>query len=140
MAVSPRPGLVFHYNYLWRHEHHAGMEGSPYSRPCVVIVAVSTGPSVEVVLAPITHRAPSTEEAAVEVPARVKANLGLDDQRSWIITNDLNHCAWPSPDLEPIPGGPNKGEWSYGTLPPRLFDEVRQRILAQPPSPTRRGP
>ena len=39
---------------------------------------------------PITHTPPKNPEDAVEVPAVTKRRLGLDDQRSWIVTREVN--------------------------------------------------
>jgi hypothetical protein len=38
----------------------------------------------------------------VEVPLRVARHLGLDEERSWIVTTELNVFVWPGPDLRPI--------------------------------------
>jgi hypothetical protein len=140
MPVStPEPGLVIHYGYLWRREHEAGLDSAPYARPCAVVVAVSESEGhLTVVLAPITHSSPRDATEAVEIPPRVKAHLGLDDQRSWIVTDDLNVCRWPSPDAHPIPHGPKAGAGDYGTLPPKLFELVKAKIVAHPVAPTPR--
>jgi hypothetical protein len=90
------------------------------------------------IVAPITHSEPETLENAVEIPPRVKSYLGLDGERSWIVTNDLNLCGLPSPDLLPIPSGPKAGAADYGMLPPALFEIVRDKILANPVAPTLR--
>lgn len=74
------------------------------------------------VVVPITHRAPRDSTVAVEIPARVKAHLGLDGERSWIIVNEFNVFVWPGLDLRPIRRG--EAQVHYGWLPPRLFDQV----------------
>ncbi len=125
---KPEPGLVIHYEYLWRHEHERGEERGEKRRPCAIVVAVSAaGGEVECVVAPITHREPRPPSEGIEIPPRVKLYLGLDDQRSWIVVTDLNVFMWPGVDLYPVPKrGP--GAFEYGHLPPRLFDIVRDRI------------
>ena len=136
---TPRPGLVLHYNYLWRHQAQEHRDHGPYSRPCAIVIAVTREDGrTQVVLAPITHMAPRDSTHGVEVPPAVKSYLGLDDRRSWAITNDLNLCEWPSPDIEPIPAGSKAGQFEYGMLPPKLYDRIRRQILAYPVSPTPR--
>lgn len=63
----------------------------------------------------------------MEIPIRVKQHLGLDDEHSWVILDEVNQFAWPGYDLRPIPG--KQGEMAYGFLPPRLFDQIRSGIL-----------
>jgi hypothetical protein len=140
MPVStPEPGLVIHYGYLWRREHEAARDTAPYPRPCAVVIALHEDKGVlTVVLAPITHSAPRGSTHAIEIPPRVKSHLGLDDRRSWIVTDDLNLCRWPSPDAQPVPHGPNAGAGDYGMLPPRLFEQLKSAILAHPVAPTPR--
>lgn len=79
-----------------------------------------------VTVAPITHLAPTDPGIAVEIPAKVKAHLGLDGERSWIVLSEVNRFAWPGSDLRPLPG--KKGTWSYGFLPPALFGRIRDRL------------
>jgi hypothetical protein len=79
-------------------------------------------------LLPVTHRAPADFDAAVEIPAVVKQRLGLDTERSWIILGEWNECSWPSPDLRPIGRG-KSASFTYGFLPPRFFDHLRQRFV-----------
>jgi hypothetical protein len=54
------------------------------------------------VVAPITHSPPGNKKNAIEIPSTTKQRLGLDDARSWIITNDLNVFVWPGPDIRQI--------------------------------------
>jgi hypothetical protein len=78
---------------------------------------------------PITHSAPGAREDAVEIPAAVKARLGLDGERSWVIVGEANVFAWPGPDLRFLPRkGPESA--AYGFLPPGLFRVIRDRFLA----------
>lgn len=126
---TPIPGLVIHYSYLWRDQWRRGLEEGTKDRPCVVAaVTPSDQPTITVYVVPLTHRAPPCTTDHVEVPMRVKRYLGLDDDPSWIIINDLNRFRWPGPDLRPIPDGP-PGTFSYGVLPPRLFRQVRDGVL-----------
>jgi hypothetical protein len=59
----------------------------------------------------------------------VKRHLGLDERRSWVIVTDLNAFIWPGIDIYPVPRMPS-GTYAYGFLPPRLFEQIRDRIVA----------
>lgn len=98
-------------------------------RPCAIIVAVAdTEGRTEVVVAPITHLEPVLPAEGIEMPPPVKRHLGLDDQRSWVITTDLNVFEWPGVDVYPI-SGTAPGAFAYGFLPPQLFERIRAQIL-----------
>ncbi len=97
----------------------------------MVVLAVEQKDGVRVVtVAPITHTPPREPGEGVELPAETKRRLGLDDQQSWIITNELNRFPWPGPDLRPISRGrPTK--FAYGPLPRKLMLQVIQRLSEQ---------
>jgi hypothetical protein len=126
----PQPGLVIRYSYLWDREAQAGREEGVKDRPCAVVVALQDDEGrTRVYALPITHSAPSSDEEAIEIPAAVKARLGLDSARSWISLTEANVFAWPGPDLRFLPGkGPESA--AYGFLPPGFFRVVRERFLA----------
>lgn len=71
---------------------------------------------------------PRADQDAIELPAAVKARLGLDAERSWIVVDGANIFGWPGPDLRFLPGkGPESSV--YGFLPPAFFALVRERFL-----------
>lgn len=125
---DPQPGLVIRYAYLWSHEARAGREEGSKDRPCAVLLAQATEDGrTRVYVLPVTHR--PTGDEAVEIPRAVKAHLGLDGERSWIVLTEVNVFVWPGPDLRLLPGkGPESAV--YGYLPPGLFRTVRDRFLA----------
>jgi len=127
---SPQPGLVIRYSYLWEREAQAGREEGVKDRPCAIIVARrDEDGATRVYVLPITHSAPVQLDEALEIPAPVKARLGLDGERSWVMVSEANTFVWPGPDLRLLPG---KGLESaaYGFLPPKFFRVVRERFLA----------
>ena len=126
---TPEPGLVIPYAYLWRHEHCKGQEEGRKVRPSVIVLAVQSpeGSTPRVTVAPITHTPPAKDGEAVELPPRVKQALGLDDDQSWIVLDEVNQFVWPGYDIRPVPG--SKDRFAYGFIPPKLYDTVIGRIL-----------
>jgi hypothetical protein len=126
---DPVPGLVVGYAYLWRNEARRGQEEGRKDRPCVIVLSVQNRDGQTVVtVAPITHTPPASPDIAVEIPAATKKRLGLDSERSWIIAADLNRFIWPGVDLRPTARG--KHAYAHGLLPPALYAQVRDRVLA----------
>lgn len=63
------------------------------------------------------------------MPAGLKRHLGMDDDPSWIVISELNDFVWPSPDLRPVPGKPDR--YDYGVLPPTFFLKLQEAIFAR---------
>ncbi len=127
----PEPGLVIRYSYLWSEEQRAGREEGVKDRPCaVVLTSEQHDGDTLVVVVPITHTEPRDQTSAIELPPQVKALLGLDDERSWIVFSETNRFIWPGPDLRPVPGS-EPPEFAYGFLPPKLFNVLKQRMAAK---------
>jgi hypothetical protein len=127
---APAPGLVICYSYLWHDEHRRGVEEGRKNRPCAIVVTtVDADGDQKVLVAPITHTDPAPDRHAVELPAALKRRLGLDDARSWIITDELNEFIWPGYDLQPISRA-KPDTYHFGFLPKEIFAAVKQGILA----------
>lgn len=126
---DPLPGLVIQYSYLWSHEAEVGHEEGRKDRPVAIVMAITASAAGErrVTVLPITHRQPTDDASAVEIPLATKARLGLDDDRSWIVVAEGNDFPWPGPDVRIIP---KRRTIAYGYLPPDLFREVRDKFLA----------
>ena len=126
---TPKPGLVIGYVYLWAREHAGGAEEGRKDRPCAIVAARQMIEGREVVtVIPITHTPPADPADAVEIPAPLKAHLGLDAARSWAVVTETNDFLWPGPDLRPAVGR-TPPRFDYGMLPPRFFAHIRDRIL-----------
>lgn len=126
---TPQPGLVISYSYLWAREHGAGAEEGRKDRPCAIVAARQIVEGREVVtVVPVTHSPPGDPFDAVEIPAALKAHLGLDHQPSWVVVTETNDFLWPGPDLRPIPGT-SPSRFDYGMLPPRFFAHIRDWLL-----------
>lgn len=145
MASFPAPeaGLVISYSYLWRDEAEVGHVEGRKARPCAIVLCVvqPEDQMKHVYVVPITHRAPARPDAAIEIPLSIKRHLGLDDDPSWVIVDEVNTFAWPGFDLRPIRG--SKDRYVYGFLPPRFFRILLERFeqlrKEQAPDPTERG-
>jgi hypothetical protein len=91
------------------------------------VLTVQTELQVRVVVVPITHSAPHSGSSALEMPAAVKRHLGLDDERSWIVLDEINVFNWPGPDLRPAGGADTP---VYGLLPVGFFRKIRDQLVA----------
>ena len=123
---EPQPGLVIRYDYLWHRESsHGQIEGKKF-RPCAIVVARKTADNGDVVLvAPITHSPPMIPQNAIEIPQLVKQHLGLDSQRSWIVTSEINAVSWTDPGIVPA----TKEKWAYGFLPRGMVAALTENLL-----------
>jgi mRNA-degrading endonuclease toxin of MazEF toxin-antitoxin module len=129
---DPQPGLVIRYAYLWRSEAARGREEGAKDRPCAVVLTTRRdGDRLIVVIAPVTHTRPDESRAAIELPAAVKKRLRLDDERSWIVTNEVNVFTWPGPDLRPIDPRDRALGFAYGYLPLGLTKALIDGVRAQ---------
>ena len=128
---KPVPGLVIRYSYLWYSEHLEGRDEGQKDRPCAIVASILADEhgNDRVLVLPITHSPPNHASLAVEIPAKVKQRLQLDDARSWVVLSEWNEFIWPGPDLRRLPGA-NDSSVVYGMLPPRLFGAIRERFLA----------
>lgn len=124
----PQAGMVLHYSFLWKHEAERGQREGAKDRPVVVVVLLADGE--EVVVAPITTKAPEPDAPAIEVPPRVRAHLKLDAAQSWISLATLNRFVWPGPDLRSVPGS-NPANALYGFIPQKLLDVVKTTTMTE---------
>ncbi|WP_271609892.1 MULTISPECIES: hypothetical protein [unclassified Bradyrhizobium] len=98
---EPPIGNLIAYEYLWLSQS-ADRDDGEKTYPCAVIFAKRTvlGHALAYVAA-ISHKPPISTERAVEVPKKLKRHLGLDEEPSWIYTDQANEFVWPGPDLKP---------------------------------------
>jgi hypothetical protein len=124
---EPKPGLVIRYDYLWTHEAAAGRKQGKDRPACLIAASDSSANPRFVVLLPITHRPPDMNTVGIELPARVKQVIGLDNAPSWVIVSEHNIDEWPNGGLSSIPGKP--GTFNYGFVPPGLFAQIKAKFL-----------
>ena len=126
---APEAGLVIRYGFVWRSQADAGREDAGKSRPCaIVVVVLREEKSAIVTVTPVTHTPPDADALAVEIPLGVKRRLGLDGERSWIITRELNTFVWPGPDVDVIDPNSETRRIAYGHLPKQLYFEVLRAV------------
>ena len=128
MAIpDPEPGLVVHFNYLWTSEFDRGRQEARYPRPCAIVLSYrrSADGAMIAMLAPITHAEPRPDDRAIEIPLAVKKRLGMDDQRSWVVVDEVNETVWPGYDLQTNA----QGQYAYGFIPPTLFRRIKAEML-----------
>ncbi len=124
---EPKPGLVVRYDYLWTHEAARGQDQGKDRPACLVAASDSVLRPRYVVLLPITHTPPSGDTVGIEIPAKVKAEIGLDDVPSWVIVSEHNVDEWPSGGVSPVPG--KTGVFAYGFIPPGLFTRIKAEFV-----------
>ncbi|QPF90225.1 hypothetical protein [Bradyrhizobium commune] len=124
---EPKPGLVVRYDYLWTHEAAAGHDQGKDRPTCLVAASDSQSNPRFVVLLPITHMRPGGDTVGIEIPAKVKQAIGLDDTPSWVIVSEHNVDEWPNAGLSPVPG--KLGVFGYGFIPPSLFAQIKAKFL-----------
>lgn len=121
----PEIGHVIKYSYLWWNEHRKGIKEGLKVRPCGVVMNRKVGEEqVVLYVLPITHTPPGKSEHGIEIPAATKKRLGLDEERSWIITTEYNKFKWPGYDIRKIPSG----RYSYGILPEKLMRNAIESV------------
>ena len=84
----------------------------------------------ELLVVPVTTQPPTRAEDGFEIPTRIKAHLGLDAARCWIMVTELNRFRWPGPDIRPIEHGEERTPY-YGFIPQPLFDAVLAAVIAR---------
>lgn len=128
MTVEPETGLVISYHFLWSHEHADGEREGRKARPTCVVVPL-TPKGDEVVLFPLTTKAPDPGRLAIRVPETERRRLKLKGRGpSWIILDEGNRDALPdSYHVEPISYDPPT--WVYGKFS-RAFMGLVLRTLA----------
>ena len=124
---DPVPGMVVRYDYLWEAEHAQGHREGAKTRPCAIVIArtLRPGATPNVVPVPITHSPPQRGEAAIEVSAAVRTQLGLDNDRQWIVISEVNIAAWDDPGFVPA----SKSRWDYGQMPSGLARSINEWVV-----------
>ena len=137
MAFDPTTGDVIRYDFLWDEEQRKGQVDGAKDRPCAIVLTTTAREdgSQRVMLVPITHYPPTAKQGGIEIPAKLLKHLGLDGERSWIRTHEVNVLSWPKGRLPVGLTRAKVGQWKFGELPTNLekqvFAEVVQRHRAR---------
>ena len=141
MDTEPKIGRVVYFDYLWKSEADAGREHGLKDRRSMIIDRSPPDERGEriVHLLAITHRPLSSGQTGVEIPHKMGRHLGLDDDRSWVKTHEINQVYWPK-DRLPFgltPASSNQMEIGqmHHSIGRQAFGQVRensrQRSLAR---------
>jgi hypothetical protein len=101
IPAVPPVGHVVAYEYLWMSKAGRREDGEKVYPAAIVMARKDIGPTPIAFVLGISHMPPPARRRALQVPAKLKRHLGLDDAPSWIYTDELNIFAWPGPDLRP---------------------------------------
>ncbi len=74
----PQRSQIINYSYLWHREQSQGAEEGSKNRPCVVVLTLKDG---RVLVTAITHTQPQKGTQAIEIPAQLKKQAGLDHEK-----------------------------------------------------------
>ena len=85
---EPKPGLVVRYDYLWMREAVREQDQEKTHSACLIAASNSFERPQYVVLLPITHTPPSGATAGIEIPAKIKQAIELDDAPGWVIVSE----------------------------------------------------
>jgi hypothetical protein len=106
---EPPIGNLIAYEYLWLSQKDAREDGAKVYPVALLFAKKFVGPVTLAYAVGMSHKPPEPAERAIEVPKKLKRHLGLDEDPSWIYTDQLNEFAWSGPDIRPA-------EW-ISTLP-----------------------
>lgn len=126
---APKPAQVIRYAYLWADEHAAGHEEGTKDRPVAIVLTMQAGSNMlKVAVIPVTHAPPRNTSDALEIPTSIKRHLKLDDERSWVVLDEMNVFLWPGPDLRPA--SHDDDTILFGYLPSGFYRTIRDRVAA----------
>ncbi len=118
-------GLVVRYEYVWSRNANTADKDHP---ACVVGTYFNAAKQADIVVyLPISHTPPGEGDIGIELSDHAKRVAGLDARRQWVLVSECNIDDWPFA-IRQIPG--RAGVFSYGYLPPKTFDKVRDQFVA----------
>jgi uncharacterized protein YifN (PemK superfamily) len=130
MPLTPVPGMVLSYSYLWNREHGKGETEGRKDRPSVVVLVINRTPGDVVYVLPTSTSEPEDGDPwTIEIPRSIKARLKLDERRSWINVTEFNIFTWTGYHLRPtklLSGTPKPTQETclYGYLPNAFLEKV----------------
>jgi hypothetical protein len=120
----PALGEVHNYEYLFAHEHDAGLEDGRKARPVLVIAAAP--PRVFVMA--ITTRGEIDGARTISIPIEVARAMGLPrPEESALLVDEVNSFDWVGHDIRPVPGTTSS---RFGRATPRFVSAALGRFRA----------
>jgi hypothetical protein len=101
LPKEPPIGNLVAYEYLWLSQSGSRDDGVKTYPVALIFAKRTVAGETLAYAAAISHKEPSPNERAVEVPRKLKRQLGLDEEPCWIYTDQINEFTWPGPDLRP---------------------------------------
>ena len=132
MLVRPEAGLVVNYDFLWKDEEDRGRTKGK-DRPCMIVATHEVGglDGCYVYILPITHAPPNPREPGIEIPHSVASRLGLDGERMWIKTREVNRVEWPEGGYPFGVTANRRGQMSYGVMRRDIAEQAYQQVDEQ---------
>lgn len=128
----PPVGHAIAYEYLWGSQVSTREDGAKTYPAAVVLARNDIGPTPTAYVLGSSHTPPRLDRRALEVPPKLKRHLGLDDEPSWIYTDEVNVFSWPGPDVRPaeyLSDLPQARETCViGALPRDWFKQVQEHL------------
>lgn len=134
MKIPPRPpiGHVVAYEYLWASKAGRREDGEKTYPTALILARKDDFGFVLTYALGISHMQPRAGQRALEVPAKLRRRIGLDAERQWIYTDEVNVFVWPGPDLRParwISQHPVATDGCVlGALPVDWFEDVKRHF------------
>ena len=82
---EPPIGTLVAYEYRWLCQENTRNDGAKAYPVALITLPYAVG---------MSHKPTHASEKAIEGPKKLKRHLGLDEDRSWIYTDQLIHLAW----------------------------------------------
>lgn len=129
MGFQPKTGDVIRYDYLWADQEKQGLEAGVKDRPCAVVIAMPFRQDQmrNVFVCAITHSRPEEGQSAIELTPKLSRHLGLDGERAWIKTHEVNVLEWGQNPPHGVTMTP-KQEWTYGQLPQAITKQAQEQL------------
>lgn len=91
--AAPKTGDVWSYEYLWKHEHDAGIEnGQKPRQTAIAATMIDAAGRTNLFMLAITKTPPTKDRIAMPIPEMERARAGLDRGIPlWIILDEYNH-------------------------------------------------
>ena len=124
-SKAPIAGTVIRFSYLWKRQQAAGQAEPDKDRPAVIVVR--SDKRGRCIVVPVTHAPPYDETCAIELPEAERSRLGLDNERSWVMLDEVNAFVWPGSYVQAVPKllPPTP---IYGAVTKPFFAELLRRL------------